>query len=218
MKPYYPGNLSGNDRRYNRNQNTYDSGLTNKGSGMYRRNGMHRKKPGPDSDTILNEGITAIKDYLKEITDLQKRLVSSQEQIAKAQETHAEAMQQIAGCVNMLLGKSTEPAPAPVTEEKPAQETAPAEFEEMQDGEISEVSAPEPSLAEETSGDDTSSDTTSAGPMVEAALKIIAEMRENRISFEKIADHLEAEGVPSIAGNGKWSRKTVSKFYKEAAV
>jgi hypothetical protein len=127
MKPYYPGNLGGNDRRYNRNQNTYDTGLTNKGPGMYRRNGTYRKKSGPDTDAILSEGITAIKDYLKEITDLQKRLVGSQEQIARAQEAHAEAMQQIAGCVMQLLGKSADAAPAPVTEEEPTRAAEPVQ-------------------------------------------------------------------------------------------
>lgn len=228
--PYYPGNLSGNDRRYNRNQNTYDSGLTNKGPGMYRRNGMHRKKPGSDSDTIVSDGITAIKDYLKEITDLQKRLVDSQEQIARAQETHAAAMQQIANCVMLLLGKGTDPASA--TDEKPAHATEPEVFQEMPTIETPVESSPEASLAEETSRDEASSEAIAAEPMVEdasseeiaagsiveAALKIIAEMRGNRISFEKIADHLETEGFPPVSGMGKWNRKTVSKFFKEATV
>jgi len=216
MKPYYPGNLSGNDRRYNRNQNTYDSGLSHKGPGTYRRNGMYRKKSGTDSDTILNEGITAIKDYLKEITDLQKRLVSSQEQIAKAQETHAAAMQQIASCVKLLLGKGMDLAPESVTDVQPAQQAEPETFQEPPVGEIPDESNPPVSVVEETSEGVVSSP-ESAGPMVEAALKIIAEMRKNRVSFEKIADHLDAEGVPPVSGIGKWNRKTVSKFYKEAA-
>jgi len=207
MKPYYPGNLGGNDRRYNRNQNTYDTGLTNKGPGMYRRNGTYRKKSGPDTDAILSEGITAIKDYLKEITDLQKRLVGSQEQIARAQETHAEAMQEIATCVKLFLGKSSEPT----------QTTEPEPIQEISIEEIPGESAPAVSVQEETSGDDAPSEQTSAGPMVEAAFKIIAEMRKNRASFEKIAHHLDAEGVPPVDGTEKWNRKTVSKFYKEAA-
>jgi len=218
MKTYYPGNLSGNDRRYNRNQNTYDSGLTNKGPGMYRRNNTYRKKAGPDSDAILSEGITAIKDYLKEITDLQKRLVGSQEQIARAQEAHAEAMQQIASCVMQLLGKGVNPAPVPVTEEEPTRAAEPEAVQEEPIEEISEKASPDISVAEETSADAGPSEPTSASSMVEAAFKIIAEMRKNRVSFEKIADRLDAEGVPPVDGTGKWNRKTVSKFYKEAAV
>lgn len=218
MKTYYPGNLSGNDRRYNRNQNTYDSGLTNKGPGMYRRNNTYRKKSGPDSDAILSEGITAIKDYLKEIADLQKRLVGSQEQIARAQEAHAEAMQQIASCVMLLLGKGADPAPTPVTEDEPTRAAEPEAVREAPIGEVSEKASPEISVAEDTSEEEPLSESTSTIPMVEAAFKIIAEMRKNRVSFEKIADHLDAEGVPPVPGAGKWNRKTVSKFYKEAAV
>jgi hypothetical protein len=203
MKTYYPGNYSGNDRRYNRNQSNYDSGLTNKGSNQYWRNGRHRQKSGPDSDAVLSEGITAIKDYLKEITDLQKRLIVSQEQIANAQEAHAEAMQQIAGCVKQFLGNSTNPSSIPATESMGTKENEPLESRESMVKEVPPEPAPEQS--------------PSAKSVVESALKIIAEMRKNRVSFEKIADHLEAEGVPPVFGNGKWNRKTVSKFFKEAA-
>ncbi len=228
MKTYYPGNFSGNDRRYNRNQNNYDSGLTNKGTNSYWRNGRNRQKSGPDSDAILNEGITAIKDYLKEITDLQKRLVGSQEQIAKAQETHAEAMRQIAGCLKQFLGKSTNIPFMSETDEIEDREAEPVKFQETPPREASNEFAPDASESDESESDlsllkETFEETALSSPdsadsMVEAALKVIAEMRENKVSFEKIADHLEAEGVPPISGLGKWNRRTVSKFYKEAVL
>ena len=218
MKSYYPGNYSGNDRRYNRNQNTYDSGLTNKGSGSYWRNGTHRKKQGHDSDAVLTEGISAIKDYLKEITGLQKRLVDSQEQIARAQETHAEAMQQIADCVKIFLGQSTEQPPASVMDDSPDPGTEPVALRETPVNEIPDESGPEASLSEEIPEKTVSSTPASTGALAEAALKVIAEMRENRMSFEKIADHLVTQGIPPVPGNGKWNRRTVSKFYKAAAI
>ena len=189
---------------------------------MYRRNGMHRKKSGPDTDTILTEGISAIKDYLKEITDLQRRLVGSQEQIAKAQEAHADAMQQIADCVKTLLGKNSEPAPAPEADEiaepvmEPFMEAATPR--ETSDRETPDEFAAGGFLPEDPAESDAAAEASSEAPLVESVLKVIAEMRENRISFEKIADRLEADGVPSLHGNGKWNRKTVSKFYKEAAI
>ena len=225
MKTNYPGNLSGNDRRYNRN--TYDQGLTNRGPGMYRKNGMQRKKPGQDTDTALVEGISAVKEYLKEITELQKRLVGSQEQIAKAQQTHAGAMQQIADCVKQFLGKDTAaPSATESSETQPtvSQSTAPEPAEE-----IAAVSESEPeavrSLPEETPQEtevpvDTPTATagTHTDRLAEAALKIIADMRGDRVSFEKIADHLEAEGVPMVSGNGKWNRRIVSTLYKDSVL
>ncbi len=218
MKSYYPGNYSGNDRRYNRNQNTYDSGLTNKGSNQYWRNGTHRRKQGHDSDAVLTEGISAIKDYLKEITGLQKRLVDSQEQIARAQETHAKAMQQIAGCVKMFLGQGTAQPPASATDDKPALAAEPAARQETPVKDIPDEPESDASLPEGKPAKNVSSNPAPTGAMAEAALKIIAEMRENRMSFEKIADHLETQGIPPVPGNGKWNRRTVSKFYKEAVL
>jgi len=228
MKTNYPGNLGGNDRRYNRNQNTYDQGMTNRGPGMYRKPGTNRnKKYGQDSDAALTEGISAVKEYLKEIAELQKRLVGSQEQIAKAQQTHAGAMQQIADCVKQFLGNDTAaPSATESSETQPtvSQSTAP-ENEPAED--IAAVSESEPeearSLPEETPPEtEASADTpmapagTPTGRSAEAALKIIAEMRGNRVSFEKIADHLEAESIPMVSGNGKWNRRIVSKVYKDS--
>lgn len=225
MKTNYPGNLSGNDRRYNRN--TYDQGLTNRGPGMYRKNGMQRKKPGQDTDTALVEGISAVKEYLKEITELQKRLVGSQEQIAKAQHTHADAVQQIADCVKQFLGKDTAaPSPTESSETQPtvSQSTTPEPAED-----IAAVSESEPeevrALPEETPPEtEIPADTptapagTTTGRLAEAAFKIISEMRGNRVSYEKIADHLEAEGVPMVSGNGKWNRRIVSTLYKDSVL
>ena len=232
MKTNYPGNLGGNDRRYNRNQNTYDQGMTNRGPGMYRKPGTNRnKKYGQDSDAALTEGISAVKEYLKEIAELQKRLVGSQEQIATAQQIHAGAMQQIADCVKQFLGNDTAaPSTTESSETQPtvSQSTAP-ENEPAED--IAAVSESEPeearSLPEETPQKTEASADTPTAPaaagtptdrLAEAALKVIAEMRGNRVSFEKIADHLEAESIPMVSGNGKWNRRIVSKLYKDSVM
>ena len=229
MRPNFPGNLGGNDRRYNRNQNTYDQGLTNRGPGTYRKNGTNRKKFGQDSDAALTEGITAVKEYLKEITELQKQLVGSQDQIAKAQQTHADAMQQIADCVKQFLGKDTAaPSATESSETQPTvSQSMTPENEPAED--IAAVSESKPegarSLPEETpqktevpADMPTAPVGTPTDRLAEASLKIIAEMRGNRVSFEKIADHLEAEGVSMVSGNGKWNRRIVSKLYKDSVL
>jgi len=168
---------------------------------------------------------------LKEIAELQKRVVGSQEQIAKAQQTHAGAMQQIADCVKQFLGNDTAaPSTTESSETQPtvSLSTAP-ENEPAED--IAAVSESEPeearSLPEETPQEAEASADTPTAPaaastpsdrLAEAALKIIAEMRGNRVSFEKIADHLEAEGVSMVSGNGKWNRRIVSKLYKDSVL
>ena len=156
-----------------------------------------------------------------------KRLVGSQEQIAKAQQTHAGAMQQIADCVKQFLGKDTAaPSATESSETQPpvSQSTTPEPAED-----IAAVSESEPeearSLPEETPIETEASADTPTAPadtptdrLTEAAFKIIAEMRGNRVSYEKIADHLEAEGVSMVSGNGKWNRRIVSKLYKDSVL
>ena len=171
-----------------------------------------------DDDDRIRE---LVKEYLKEIAGLQKQLVGSQEQIAKAQQTHADAMQQIADCVKQFLGKDT--AAPPANESKETQPTVSQSTEpEIEPAkEIEAVSESVPEAAEALPEETLESTEAPAEPTVrlgETALKIIAEMRDNRVSFEKIADHLEAEGVPVVSGSGKWNRRTVSKLYKESAL
>lgn len=49
-----------------------------------------------------------------------------------------------------------------------------------------------------------------------SALGTITHLRDKGITFGKIADHLNAEGIPTITGAGLWNRMSVSKYYKEA--
>jgi len=44
--------------------------------------------------------------------------------------------------------------------------------------------------------------------------KKILELRDQKLSFQKIADKLNAEGVPTLSGDGKWDKGTTSKLIK----
>jgi len=43
---------------------------------------------------------------------------------------------------------------------------------------------------------------------------IIEKMRAAGDSFQKIAEHFEAEGTPTLSGRGKWSKATISNLMK----
>ena len=181
MKEYYPGNLGGNDKRFNRSHRSYDSPLTRDMGGNQRRNGYHRKKTGQTLGAeALNEILTTLKEQLQRISENQKRMVDLQERSAVAEERKADALEQLAKHLKQWFAP---PAEVSVENETPAETPETVE-----------------TLAEE-------------GKLL---LETITDMRDKGITFGKIADHLNGEGVPTPSGADLWNRFSVSKFYKEA--
>ena len=182
MKDYYPGNLGGNDKRFNRSHRPYDSPpLTKDMGGNQRRTGFHRKKGGQTHGAeASNEMLITIKDQLQKISENQKRMADLQERSAVAEERKADAMEQLAEHLKQWFAPS-----AGVSVE-------------------TETVAEAPETVETVPEEGTS------------LLETITDMREKGITFGKIADHLNGEGVPTTSGADLWNRLTVSKFYKEA--
>jgi len=52
-------------------------------------------------------------------------------------------------------------------------------------------------------------------PDHEQLLEQILGLREKGVSYDKIAQQLEAEGVPTISGKGQWRGQTVSRLCKQ---
>lgn len=187
MKDHFPGNLGGNDKKFNRTHRPYDSPpLTKDMGGNQRRNGFQRKRGGQTHGAeVSNEMLTTIKDQLQKISQNQKRMADLQERSAVAEERKADAMEQLAEHLKQWLPPSAgvsietetvaEPLSVPRTE---TPETVPEEGKSL--------------------------------------LETITDMREKGITFGKIADHLNGEGVPTTSGADLWNRLTVSKFHKEA--
>ena len=190
MKDHFPGNLGGNDKRFNRTHRPYDSPpLTKDMGGNPRRSGFHRKKGGQTHGAEApNEMLTTIKDQLQKISENQKRMADLQERSAVAEERKADAMEQLAEHLKQWFapsaGVSIEAETVAETLSIPRKET--------------------PETVETVTEEGTS------------LLETITDMREKGITFGKIADHLNGEGVPTTSGADLWNRLTVSKFHKEA--
>ncbi len=45
-------------------------------------------------------------------------------------------------------------------------------------------------------------------------MKIIQELRDRNISYEKIALHLENEGIPTFSGKGQWRGQTIHRLHQ----
>ncbi|MBC8247299.1 MAG: hypothetical protein H8E81_06920 [Deltaproteobacteria bacterium] len=190
MKDYYPGNLGGNDKRFNRSHRPYDSPpLTKDMGGNQRRNGFQRKRGGQTHGAeASNEMLTTIKDQLQKISENQKRMADLQERSAVAEERKADAMEQLAEHLKQWIA----PSAGVSVENETVAET---------------LSVPRKEIPE----------TVETVPEEgKSLLETITDMREKGITFGKIADHLNGEGVPPTSGADLWNRLTVSKFHKEA--
>ena len=109
MKDYFPGNLGGNDRRFSRNNRSYDNTTLTRNldprNGNYRNNGYQRKKNNQDAVIeAMSENLVIIKDQLQTISDVQKRMADAQERRADAEERHATAMERIAEYLMTFIG------------------------------------------------------------------------------------------------------------------
>ena len=216
MKDYYPGNLGGNDKRFSRPVRPYDTNQYDRRSGTYnRKNGMQRRRGTPEGDAVaLKESLQVTNDYLKKISEVQHRTADAQERVAKAEERKADAMEQITTYLKHMFGKDltetiehiTSLESSPPSEDPAVQNTPPAVLENAA---LEETPT---AVLENAAIEETPPAHMDAGD----AVTIITLQRQDGVSFDKIANHLNAEGIPSVSGNGKWNRKTVSKFYKES--
>jgi hypothetical protein len=203
MKDYFPGNLGGNDRRFTRNNRSYDTTLTrnlDQRSGNYRNNNYQRRKSGPDATAeALNENLVVIKEQLQTISDVQKRMAAAQERRADAEERNAVAMERIAESVARFIGgKSDNSFESDVYSENIATREDTQEDIQIDTQDLQE----DPPPVAKSNG----------------AVKIISEMRQNGISYDKIAEHLTEQDVPTPSGRGTWNRRTVSRVYQETPV
>jgi hypothetical protein len=191
MKDYFPGNLGGNDRRFSRNNRSYDNTTLTRNldprSGNYRNNGYQRKKNNQDAVVeALSENLVIIKDQLQTISDVQKRMADAQERRADAEERHAMAMERIAEYLMTFVGAQPQAAAEDITssDENPETREAPKDL---------------PPVAK-----------------TKSAVEIISGMRQDGLSYDRIAEQLIARGIPTASGKGSWNRRMVSKLYQDS--
>ncbi|MBI9082419.1 MAG: hypothetical protein JEZ11_02400 [Desulfobacterales bacterium] len=215
--------------RNDKPRKTYDNNQyrpTDRNAGRDKRNGPQRKPYPPDQMTL-------VKKILEEIQESQKELVKASRERAVAEKRMATALETIAAHLfqapaaampdtTPVMGTETSTAPikaAPVLNTE-ATET-PAKTAAVQDTEKAPTPAEAaPALDPETAATRAESDpepAVEASPdRLEVALTLIRGMRDQGITYEKIARQLETQGVPTVSGRGKWRGQAVSKLLAEA--
>jgi hypothetical protein len=133
------------------------------------------------------QGAEALNEMLTTIKDQLQKISDNQKRMADLQERSAVAEERKADALEQLV-RHFNMKPAPLSENL-----------------VESVTAADTPVIEDPPAEEGTS-----------LLDTITNMREKGITFGKIADHLNEEGVPTTTGANLWNRLTVSKFYKEA--
>lgn len=146
----------------------------------------HKKK---DTDSkLINESLSAIKIILESISENQKKATEAYAVRLAAEERKADAMEVIAEYLKNFLPVGQKISP-PIAQK----DTEQKDTEQNQQKSNSNLK-----LDHENR---------------ENILKIIKKMREDQISWEKIAAYLTKEKIPTLSGKGRWRGSTLQRLY-----
>lgn len=177
-----------NQKRHDGNRKPYGAYNRN-----YDRNRGKDNKGGYYNRTIHQEYLPLLKKAIDEISASYKRMAEAGERRARAEERQAKALEMIA---SVTTGQ-------PIIAENEI---------EVQDD--SKVETTESSTENENA--EVSETTTSPETEREKIVGTIRDMRNNNISYDKIAQFLSDKGVPTITGKGQWRAQTVSRLYRQS--
>jgi len=181
-----------NDRNERPNRRQHGNGNSAYGGNPQykndRSNGNLRKPHRPFEDNKLS---ILLEDALPEIKEAVSRLVNASERLLVAEERKANAMERISNSLQeLLLGGS----PLAVLPNEPPGNGA-------------------TSVAKSYDNAQKSINNMTR----EAVIDIILTMREEGATYGKIADHLEAENIPTFSRKGKWHAQTIHRVCRECA-
>lgn len=182
---------SGKFKRNDRNNRSYNDAQYR---GSQRRSDNDKRKHSKYSPAATEQitdsvkaAFTEIKGVLEDIAANQKMLVQVYELTVKANERGADALESIAEMLKQQITNGFEPV---------AKRQSSLEFEPV-------VAA----------GTKHAFDTENLDR--EQLHERIISLREEGVSYDKIAQYLESERVPTLSGKGKWRGQAVSKLCKQ---
>jgi hypothetical protein len=197
---------SGNLKSPDRNRRQYND---TQYKGPQRRNMPDRRKREQDIPA-QTESLQAIKEILKSMLDNQKSMTEAIEIRNRTEIQKASAIEKIALMLEALMPQANEMA-APQTE---LQTTPQAELQTTPQAELQ----PAPPEAQDPPLIQPEPESLASEPANKDAATIICRMRNEGLSYAKIAEHLEAEGIPTVSGKGKWRGQSVQRIYQKADV
>lgn len=182
------------ERRRERNRRKYANpqygGNERRGIKDRRRGPEHKTFASKDLQRLLAEILPVIKSQVEILVGTHKRLAEARERRLKAEERRTNAMESIAECLKHLFSRERIAA-------EPGGGSS-ADVWRLESDARSEkgLTGKEPADRKK-------------------ALKIILNMRKKGLSYQKIAQILEIEGISTFSGKGKWHGQTVQKLYQQ---
>jgi len=190
---------TGNIKNMNKPNRRFDN---NRFKGQDRSNKSNNRHAGKDHRkgyvnyrSLSTDQFTTLKEFLGGLAENQKRLVTIAQSVEKSQERQAVAMEKIAAHLGALV--KTPPGatfdPAPPQTDAVVETTEPAKSAEIRD--------------------DVKPETR---PRTRSELvALITRMRDQRLSYDKIALEFETMQIPTLSGRGKWRGQTIYRLFKE---
>lgn len=155
-----------------------------------RNNGNIKKPFRPFEDGRLS---VLLEEVLPEIKTAMTRLTTASERLAAAEERKADAMERLAAALKILVAGNGM---------IPGRDGNAAGWTGEADADAASANVPKP-----------------VNLMArEAVLDIILKMREEGATYGRIADHLEAENIPTFSRKGAWHAQTIHRICRECAV
>jgi len=177
---------TGKDKRYDRTRRGHDQS-------QYRTGDRHagndrRKRTNYSKSNIAENAYVTIAKLLPSVKTLLETVVSGQKDYREAQERQAAAMESIAMSLRKIAGEDM---------------AAP------------HVNAQQERALEEPAGTIESDVSEHTQTIVEMdAIEMMKKLRDQGLSYDKIARQLEDENISTPSGRGKWRGQTVSKLLK----
>jgi hypothetical protein len=186
---------SGKDKRYDRPRRNYD------GSSHYRPGDRHgnldRKRRGSYQSSGDNAYMTIAK-VLPSVRTLLESYAEDRKKLIQLEDRKTAAMESIAFYLKHLVSKDLDLPEDVKVEETKVDKEDPSELSKQ-------VKVDEEDL-EALSGKENQSVSR------EELIEMINNMRDQKYSYEKVAQELETRSIPTPSGRGKWRGQTVSKL------
>jgi hypothetical protein len=201
---------SGNLKAPDRNRRQYNDSQY---KGPQRRNIPDRRKREQENPAQM-ESLQAIKEILKSMLENQKSMTEAIEIRNRTEIQKANAIDKIAAMLEALLPQAIAPALKEAVVQ--SQDASLIQPEADSQAESTVLVEPESAAPVAESIEPAEAPADAPKPTLKDASAIICRMRKEGLSYAKIAEHLESEGIPTVSGKGQWRGQSVQRVYQKA--
>ena len=170
--------------------------------GPQRRAGNERRKPDYYAK-VTSENFALVKDSLDVLADQQKRIAEAMAARKKTDARIADALETIAAMMGRHLGYENDlPRHSEAMEGEPYEDAGDILVPDQVVDQFADIGTGNQKISDEDK------------PKL---LNIIAAMRDEGDSWEKIARHMDDQNIPTVSGKGKWRGPAIKKFWNANA-